>query len=201
MGAFSKNRFTTSQAADLCGVSVRTLKRWLERGELTGYRLPMSGEWRIPRQELVAFMEHHGMPLGELEAETRRRILVVASEPATFNNIKGTLSADFRLDVERAADGLEACLKFGHSPPHIVIIDLTIPGLDGFKLAQTILDHASPQQAKVVFLADAADAGSAARAKTLRHALLPHPVEAETLFKVIYSLVGMSRPGYEASRF
>jgi len=58
---------TTGQVAKLCSVSSNTVIKWLESGLLKGYVLPGSLHHRIPRKNLVAFMEKAGMPTEELK--------------------------------------------------------------------------------------------------------------------------------------
>ena len=72
--------FTTGQVAKICHVVPRTVSKWFDSGRLKGYRIPGSQDRRIPRGILLAFLEEHGMPFGELETdkETEARILRAA---------------------------------------------------------------------------------------------------------------------------
>lgn len=55
--------YTTGQVAGMCEVAPRTVTKWVDTGLLKGYRLPGSKDRRIPHAILVAFLEHHGMPV------------------------------------------------------------------------------------------------------------------------------------------
>jgi excisionase family DNA binding protein len=57
--------FTPGRVAELCRVSERTVCKWFDSGRLPGYRTP-AGRRRIPRADLIRFLQEHGMPLGEL---------------------------------------------------------------------------------------------------------------------------------------
>lgn len=65
--------FTTGQVARICRVSDRTVKNWINRGALEGYRLPAGrgreGPRRVERAVLVEFLKANGMPLGALEVQ------------------------------------------------------------------------------------------------------------------------------------
>ena len=63
----SADQLTTGQVAKLCHVTARTVAKWMEKGLLKGYMLPLSGHRRIPKANLVAFMKAHGMPMEGLE--------------------------------------------------------------------------------------------------------------------------------------
>jgi excisionase family DNA binding protein len=45
---------TVSQVAEICRVSIKTVRRWLERQELVGLRL--GRQWRIRPRDLEAFL-------------------------------------------------------------------------------------------------------------------------------------------------
>ena len=63
--------FTTGQVARILRVAPRTVSKWFEAGEFNfastkGYRLPMCGDRRIPREALILFMRKRGFPLDEV---------------------------------------------------------------------------------------------------------------------------------------
>lgn len=53
---------TTGAVARYCGVSKVTVLRWIEKGNLTAFRLP-SGQNRIHRDDFFAFASKHHIPL------------------------------------------------------------------------------------------------------------------------------------------
>ena len=58
---------TTSQVAEICNVSIRTVATWVDKGLLKGHRVPPknpsknAGRRHIMENDLYAFMEEHGM--------------------------------------------------------------------------------------------------------------------------------------------
>jgi len=64
-----KSAFTTSDIAHICDHSRETVKRWLEKGEITGYRVGTSGHWRVLPKDLAAFLERNSIPFPD-PAET-----------------------------------------------------------------------------------------------------------------------------------
>lgn len=58
---------TTGQAARICRVSTRQVCKWIDRGLLRGYYLPMSRDRRVLRADLLAFMNEHGIPTDLVE--------------------------------------------------------------------------------------------------------------------------------------
>jgi len=53
---------TTGVVARHCGVSKVTVLRWIERGNLTSFRLP-GGQNRIHRDDFFAFASKHSIPI------------------------------------------------------------------------------------------------------------------------------------------
>ncbi len=65
------------------------------------------------------------------------KILVVDDEPQIVHVLKGYLeSAGF--EVITADDGVQAMAAFRHSAPQLVVLDLTLPGMDGLDVARAI---------------------------------------------------------------
>ena len=56
-----KDIFTSSEVAKICGVAVRTVVKWLDSGQLQGYRIPGSKDRRIPIDCLKKFLVDHDM--------------------------------------------------------------------------------------------------------------------------------------------
>jgi excisionase family DNA binding protein len=53
---------TTGIVARHCGVSKVTVLRWIEKGDLTAFRLP-AGQNRIHRDDFYAFAAKHSIPI------------------------------------------------------------------------------------------------------------------------------------------
>jgi len=57
-----KRVFTTSDIAQICLHSRETVKRWLERGEIKGFRVGTSGHWRVLPKDLASFLKSNDIP-------------------------------------------------------------------------------------------------------------------------------------------
>lgn len=55
--------FTMGDVARICNCAPRTVSKWFDSGRLKGYRIPMSNDRRVPREDLIRFLKEHGMPL------------------------------------------------------------------------------------------------------------------------------------------
>ena len=61
--AKGKNVLSTGEVAKICHVSPRTVQKWFDRKLINGYKIPGGRDRRIPRNELIRFMEENNMPM------------------------------------------------------------------------------------------------------------------------------------------
>jgi two-component system response regulator VicR len=54
--------FTTGTIAKYCGVSKVTVLRWIDKGDLTAFKLP-GGQNRIHKDDFYTFAAKHGIPV------------------------------------------------------------------------------------------------------------------------------------------
>ena len=84
-------------------------------------------------------------------ASTRKRILVAEDDPAIATLLVRVLSQHF--EVVHAADGLSAVRVASQLPaPNLLLLDVMLPGADGYVVAQRVraLDHM--KQVPIIFL-------------------------------------------------
>ena len=145
--------FTTFEAAKLCHVSPLSIINWVNAGRLPAFRTP-GGHRRIRREDLVRFMRENGIPLPEelRDGSGRTRVLVVDDESSIRDVVAEHLSARPQpYEVMTAADGFEAGRLVVTFRPEAVLLDLRMPGLDGFQVCRTI--KADPDTAATIVIA------------------------------------------------
>jgi len=71
------------------------------------------------------------------EEETPVRILVVDDEPNIVNLLRIGLKYE-GFSVEAAQDGVEALRQAATFKPHLVVLDLSLPGMDGLEVAERL---------------------------------------------------------------
>ncbi len=62
-----KKAFTTSDIAGISHHTRETVKRWLEKGEIKGYRVGTSGHWRVLSKDLAVFLTNNKIPFPKPE--------------------------------------------------------------------------------------------------------------------------------------
>ena len=129
---------STRQAAALLGVSHRTVQLWVESGTLEAWKTA-GGHRRIALASIERHVERRRQAMLDRTAPTRYRVLVVDDDPATLSMYDATLTRwGLPLDVVRASNGFEALIRIGESRPHLLIGDLSMPGVDGLRMIRTL---------------------------------------------------------------
>ena len=145
---------TTREAAALLGVSLSTAQLWAESGLLEAWKTG-GGHRRISRQSIERLLA--GSAARHVPAEvvpTRRATDVAqgsATPPAPFNILvvedDPTLRRLYELklrdwpmqpEIRTAGDGYAALISMGNTKPDLLIADLQMPGMDGFRMLHTI---------------------------------------------------------------
>lgn len=148
-----KTVFTTFEAAKLCHVSPLSIINWVNAGRLPAFRTP-GGHRRIRMEDLTRFMRDNGIPLPDRlkQGSGRRKVLVVDDESSVRQLLADHLASRASpYEVFTAADGFEAGRLVVSSRPDVVLLDLRMPGLDGFQICRTI--KADPETANTVVIA------------------------------------------------
>jgi excisionase family DNA binding protein len=186
-----KSVYTTFETAKLCHVSPLSIINWVNAGRLPAFRTP-GGHRRIRREDLIRFMRDNGIPMPEelREGSGKRKVLVVDDEASIREVIAEHLSTRANsYEVLTAADGFEAGRLVATFRPDVVLLDLRMPGLDGFQICRTI--KADPETASTVVIAMTGFYSPEAEARVLECGAIrcfAKPVDPATLSSFIDSV-------------
>lgn len=148
----TKSVFTTFEAAKLCHVSPLSIINWVNAGRLPAFRTP-GGHRRIRREDLSRFMKDNGIPIPEAlqDGSGRPRVLVVDDEQPIREVLSQSLTGHQPpFDVMTASDGFEAGRLMVAYRPDVVLLDLRMPGMDGFQVCRSIKADPDTSKAHVI---------------------------------------------------
>ena len=146
-----KSLLTTSEVAAHCQVSIKTVNNWINKGSLRSAITP-GRHHRIAVGDFNTFLRAHNLPLFGEAAEQKRRILVVDDEADVAKVIVKGLRKTGQYEVASAADGFEAGIQVARFSPDLVVLDLVMPNLDGFKVCRLIKSNPDTRHIKVLVL-------------------------------------------------
>ena len=150
-GLVKKQVFTTGEAAELCKVSQQTIIRCFDAGRLQGFRVPGSRFRRIPRSELIRFMQQNEIPTDLLESSAKR-ILLVDDDPQIIEVLKDAFEGDERYEVRSASTGYDAGLLTEQFRPHLILLDYMLPDINGNIVCQRIRSNERLNGTKIVIV-------------------------------------------------
>src|SRR5262245_43738456 len=81
----------------------------------------------------------------------RSRILIVDDEPFNVDYLEQELE-DFGYETVSARSGLEALAKVAAEAPDLILLDVTMPGMDGFTVCRRLKEQEETQLIPVVIM-------------------------------------------------
>jgi excisionase family DNA binding protein len=128
---------TTGRVAAAFQVTIPTVKRWIREGHLKAFQTA-GGHYRITEQELEHFRAARNFPVIPAVSEELPRVLVVDDDPRLLSMLSDAFTHGGRYTIEVARDGYEGLIKVGSFRPHVLILDVRMPGLDGFQVCRRV---------------------------------------------------------------
>ena len=191
---------TTGHIASLCQVTIPTIKRWIREGHLAAFKTA-GGHFRVTEDVFERFRSSLNMPSTAIDEEESPRLLIVDDDPKLLNTLAEILRLDQRYKVETAQDGYEGLIKVGTFRPHLLILDIFMPGLDGFHVCRKVKEDPATRSTKILVITGHVQGG--AREHSLvagADAFLEKPLQWSTLKTEVDRLVSEAHWGSPATR-
>ena len=126
----------------------------------------------------------------EPASPARSRILVVEDDAATAMALADTL-AEEGYDVDRAADAAEALRQAFETTPDLVLLDVNLPGMNGFDAATSLRRSTATRGVPILFLSGAGDLPARVRDVRLEQVdFMPKPFSLDELLARIQQAIG-----------
>ena len=137
--------YSALEVAKLCGVVNQTAINWIRNNHLKAFNTP-GGQFRVYPEDLVEFMQARNIQIpSELraacygESYVPRSVLIVDDDRGLNSVVARFIEKRLEnLSVYQAFDGFEAGSLMTEKQPGIVLLDLDLPGIDGFDLCKRI---------------------------------------------------------------
>ena len=192
---------TSTEVAAACGVSARTVSNWMRDGAIPAHRT-VGGHGRVAVDDLKRFLAERGVPLPaaltgdgrsprSLEPAPRRRRALVIDDDDTFVEVTREFLSSSGWDVETARHGFLAGFLVGRNRPDVVLLDILMPGLDGYEVLS--LMRRDPEARGIPVVACTSLKGPEAEARMRAAGFLAH-VRKPGDFKALLALLeGIAR--------
>ena len=152
------------------GVSFPTVNSW-ERGRSQ------------PRKAHVLALESLAHTLG---IRTDVSILVIDDDNTACDVIEGlVIASKTHAEFHSTTDPSEGLLLCGAVDPDVLLLDIMMPEINGFELAQKLQDLDLNHTAQIVFVTASTDKAIDAEAARLGHKVLRKPIAQETIDELL----------------
>lgn len=162
VGQYNADEFcSTKEAAAILGVSHRTVQLWVENGTLQAWRTA-GGHRRITVESVKRVVDARraaigggatgaAKPAAAPPASNGRRVLVVDDDPLMLRLYELEMMGwGMQLDIIKAHNGFEALIRIGENRPDLLVSDLNMPGMDGFRMIRTLREDAGTAGMNVI---------------------------------------------------
>jgi len=188
-----KSFCTTKEAATLLGVSVGTVQLWVESGLLQAWKTA-GGHRRVLRDSVERLLHRApqapaaSSPPGGGAAPAASgtgplRVIVVEDDQSLQRLYEVQIGTwPMATEVQVCGDGFVALLAVGRASPDLLITDLRMPGMDGFRMLRALQESPEVADTRIVVVSGLQDSEIAAQGGLPAGIeLLPKPVPFERL--------------------
>ncbi|MDP2653152.1 MAG: response regulator [Candidatus Omnitrophota bacterium] len=146
-----KEPLTTGQVAEYCHVTYRAVLKWIAEGKLKAYRTPGQHS-RVGINDFLDFLEKYRMPIpqGLERVSLKKKVLIVDDDRRIVQLVRKTLETDTRYDINVAYDGFSAGRIFSSFHPDLVVLDIKMPGVDGYEVCAHIRGDPANKDVKII---------------------------------------------------
>lgn len=187
--------YTTFDVARICQVSPGSVSRWIREGKLPA-AVTAGGHHRVRTSHLVELLQKLRMPIpaGLSEVDKQTTILIVDDETNVRALLRSILEQNYPdFQVEEAEEGFLAGWKAHGLKPDLVLLDIMLPGINGFRVCQFIRDNEELQNTKIIVITALQDPQIREQAiKAGADDFLAKPFEVSTLKNKIESQLGLT---------
>lgn len=138
---------TPNEVAELLRVSPVTIRQWAQKNWIKA-ATTAGGHRRFLRKDVEEFARQRGM---ELSSYGPPRVLVVDDNRSFARYLADLLASQpLGIEIETAHDGFDAGRKVLQFDPAIVLLDLKMPGMDGFSVCQQLKEDQATKNIRII---------------------------------------------------
>jgi excisionase family DNA binding protein len=137
---------SATQVARFCGVDLKTIHNWTNRGKLPGTRTA-GRHLRFRPLDVVDFLRSYGFEIPESLGSMKLRVLVIDADVAALTMARRVLAK--RFDVATAGHVIDGLLLAATELPDVLVAGDIAP-LDAVTLGRRLAAHASTRHVRVI---------------------------------------------------
>lgn len=147
-------------------LSIEEVSEFLQIGLRTIYELARTGKipcrkigkhWRFDREKVIEWMGQPGA-VKIFGKSQNQRLLIVEDKPDVVKlftiEIKGAFPT---LEIESSDNGISALVKVGQFKPHILLLDIDLPRLNGIEVCRLLKQDPATKDIQIIGISGLAD--------------------------------------------
>ena len=178
--ALAKEYLTPLDVAKMFMVTPDTVRDWVRQGLLQTQT--SADDVHFSLQQLHSFARLRGLDLPPLENHVQR-LLIVDDDKCLCHSLAEQISAiDNQLAIETAYDGFEAGWKVESFNPNLILLDLMMPGQDGYTVCRQLKNDPQTWHIRIIAMASFISIGKREKIKNAGAEMcLAKPIDVSAL--------------------
>lgn len=124
------------------------------------------------------------------ESSDKKVILAVDDTPENLDVVKGALGSDYV--IKAAIKGMIALKIAEKAPPDLILLDIRMPGMDGFEVMRALQSEQATRHIPVIFLTGESDSEVRQRAKDLGAVgFVTKPIDGKVLQETVHGALSV----------
>lgn len=141
----------------MLGVAVRTVQLWAENGSLVAWKTE-GGHRRIVRKSVDVLLAQQQAAIEEYSRRGQLTMLVVDDDPVYLELVRLKVNEwAMPITLISASDGFDGLLKIGENKPGVVLVDLRMPGMDGFQMIRRLKAYSGTAEILTIVMTGLSD--------------------------------------------
>ena len=142
---------TSGEIAEYCHVTHRAVLQWISSGKIKAYRTP-GQHTRVKIEDFIIFLKAYSMPIPDefKKGKDLKRILIVDDDKGMADALRRVLILEKKYEIQLAYNGFDAGRKIVEFSPHLVILDIKMPGMDGYEVACMIKGNNTTADSRII---------------------------------------------------
>ncbi|MEI7432186.1 MAG: response regulator [Betaproteobacteria bacterium] len=130
---------TTRQAAKILGLSLGTVQQMVESGALAAWKTN-GGHRRLSLASVKEQLRRRSSPNLQTGAQTNELSVLIAEDDQNLQKLYSMTMSSWAMpfSLKIVNNGFEGLVQIGQQAPDILILDLMMPGMDGFEMIRTL---------------------------------------------------------------
>jgi len=173
---------TPQQVAEIMMVSPVTVRQWAQKGIIKALTTP-GGHRRFLRKDVEALAKAQ-----QITTDTPQPRIMIVDDDEQFLELYQELleSAPLPATVKTAQDGFDAGSKVRSFEPDTVLLDLNMPGLDGYSVCEKIKADSATASIRVIAITGNASTENVRRILDLgAEQCLEKPLDEDELLQIL----------------